>query len=245
MKDILVVCPTRERHDLRQRMYDSWKTCTEERSDLLFVADADDSTPHVGETMVVQRGNLVEKMNAAVADRIDCGYRFMFFLGDDNVFCQPWESEVLSAAPEFPLSLQWTYDGFQVQHLPVHPMLSTKLCKLLGWFFYPKLKHYFVDNASLDFARYLGYELGVGDAAWRFHRNVLIEHRHVDTGKGKDDAVYAASRQRWNEDSWTYNNVWLRHELWQTVRRVCEAYKQEQRPAEEQPAVENLHPAVV
>lgn len=223
MKDILILCPVRGRAGNDIRLLETWSKKTEGLSEVLFVCDDDDETPRNYECKVtIPRKNVPLKTNTAIELYPD--YRFYMFVGDDVVFTQQWESQFISSC-KHPASMVWAYDGAQYQHLPCHPMLSGNLVKALGWFFYPKLQHLYVDNVLLDIVRYLGYELGVGDQLWTWERDILIEHLHADFNKAPNDELYQSVDGLWAKDKHTYHQTWLKNDLWPTIRRLKEVFK--------------------
>jgi hypothetical protein len=216
-KDLLIICPVRGRPGNDDRLHASWAASTTGRSELVFVADDDDQTPRPHRVIRLPRASVPVKVNAAVEMHPE--YSFYMFVGDDVVFSQPWEDQLLSSCPG-PLSLAWAYDGAQNQHLPCHPIMTRTLYRCLGWFFYPKLQHLFVDNALLDAVRYLGYEIGMGDKIWTWRRDILIEHLHADWGKAERDELYRGVDTLWARDRAVYQGTWLSQDLWPTVRKA-------------------------
>ena len=183
------------------------KTKSEGTDMVIYVADND---TRIDEYKVVlsgrnviygpDRGCLVEVLNYLVLLYPD--YEYYSEVNDDHVYItKGWDEKLMKAIED---KGGWgvacgndlvTKDWYHMRH-PSATMISGKIIRALGYFTWPKLKHF----ASDDYHR----DLGEGINALIHLPEVIIEHRcwHA-AGKAENDEVYEAV---YSDEAFNYGN---------------------------------------
>lgn len=100
-------------------------------------------------------------------------------LNDDHVpVTSGWERTIIEAAGTH--SMAWPDDNYG-QRISAH-VKGGDLCRALGWFACPVLKHYFLDDAD---------ELIAPLVDGKYLKDVVVSHEHVNAGRAPMDRTYA------------------------------------------------------
>ena len=235
---ISVLLPTRGRAELLRRFLESVLARSEqpELVEVVVYADADDPASH---------GFLVEGLavRTIVGPRASMGeYNTACFeqsrgdivvLGNDDVVIQTrgWDRKLreMHAAMQDGVYLAYPNDLFKGRDLSAFPILSRRVCQLLGRPFPREYRGAFIDYHLLDIFRRLERR---GHPRLIYLEDVVFEHLHYRTGKGDFDEVYG-KRDRFGDDD-TF--IRLRDERSAAAVRLLEAIEGEA-------AVQPLHAA--
>lgn len=81
-----------------------------------------------------------------------------------------------------PDKIVWGCDDLQNEKLPVHPFIGGDLIRKIGWWAYPGLKHWYVDNVWKHIADTLGCGI--------YLPQVKMTHVHYINGRSQYDRTY-------------------------------------------------------
>lgn len=104
---------------------------------------------------------------------------------------------------------------------PSHPFISTVIPKALGFLIPSELKHFCADGFILELAGELGEIM--------HDTRIVTEHLHPDAGKAEMDDTYRESRQYWESDLKTFNEV-IKPKIAEWAHKVRDYRKQEPFP---------------
>jgi len=202
---ISVLLPTRGRAELLRRFLESVLARSEqpELVEVVVYADADDPASH---------GFLVEGLavRTIVGPRASMGeYNTACFeqsrgdivvLGNDDVVIQTrgWDRKLreMHAAMQDGVYLAYPNDLFKGRDLSAFPILSRRVCQLLGRPFPKEYRGAFIDYHLLDIFKRLENR---GHPRLIYLEDVVFEHLHYRTGKGDFDEIYS-KRDRFGDD---------------------------------------------
>jgi hypothetical protein len=205
MKELLVVCPTRERPKIFKRMLDSYyKTKSSTETEMIVYLHEDDElnlTEYEG--TIKDKGDVT--LRKLVGERLWLAqaynrifllypeYKYYSLLNDDHVFLTPgWDKKLIEiietqgrgwgvACAE---DLLTAWDKFQ------HPsgmVISGNIPRTLGYMVWPKIEHIGIDCYLMHLMN--GIER-------MFHtEEVIIEHMHWSNGKALLDGNYKRAYQ--------------------------------------------------
>lgn len=182
--------PSRERPQNVERLGKAARETVGAAGELLFIFDDDD--PCIDENLdradafgwqseIQPHMITVPKVNAAAARHLD-DVPVIMFLGDDHVPRTPyWDNAIADAFHGLHgtgIVYPW---GLGRTDTPEVWAVSTNIVKSLGWFGYPGVQHFYVDNVWAD--------LGNGAECMVFLQDVILEHMHWTFGKGPRDHI--------------------------------------------------------
>lgn len=191
---LLVIVPTRLRAEQCTRLMESFEQ-TADDAELLFVTDDDDDSyeemdwrghAHIE---MSPRGTTVEKLNATVVG-MGAEYEHLMWTGNDHVFVTPhWDTMMLKALTELGGS-GWVYpNNGRRADIPETWLVSSDVVRLLNWFAYPALNHYYIDNVIGD--------LGKRSGLMKYCPDVIIEHKHYQVDREVEhDALYREAEEK-------------------------------------------------
>jgi ABC-type polysaccharide/polyol phosphate transport system ATPase subunit len=202
---ISLLLPTRGRAELLRRFLESVLARSEqpELVEVVVYADEDDPASH---------GFQVEglEVSTIVGPRVSMGeYNTACFersrgdivvLGNDDVVIQTrgWDRKLreMHAAMQDGVYLAYPNDLFKGRDLSAFPILSRRVCQLLGQPFPKAYRGAFIDYHLLDIFKRLESR---GHPRLIYLEDVVFEHMHYRTGKGDYDRIYGA-RGRFLDD---------------------------------------------
>lgn len=127
-------------------------------------------------------GNLVRATNTIARRIVDSTPDAIIGnLGDDHLCRTPGWDVLVERALATP-GIAYGDDLLQGELLPTAPFVSASIVRALGWYFLPRLRHMFVDDALR--------ELGIATGTLRYLPDVVIEHMHPGAYKAEDDEGY-------------------------------------------------------
>lgn len=184
-----MICPSIDRVGPACEMLSSFYS-TQETSDLIILT---------------ARKNITELINAVNFD----GYDFVTVTNDDFIFETDGWDQMLIDTMGGRAGFAYGFDG-RNNHLPTTCMISTSICRVLGWIQLPGLTHLCGDMVWMT----LGNELG----RLFYRRDVRITHNQ------KPDQVYEKtnSKEMYRRDGEVFRR-WRNEKAFADVRRIREA----------------------
>lgn len=203
---LATICVTHGRPDRAKKCFESWKSTIKfdardgkisDCSDFWFVVDESDLLSHhtpkqlykmnAYQTIVPSATNcrrgMCDPSNFAAQELVN-HYDAIQFVADDFEYLTPdWDEKFKEKYDEFGGTIIWYGDDLlQRENLPTSYIMSTNICKKLGYICNPAFQHLFIDN----WAKKLGEETGT----LCYDPRVIIEHQHPSAGKAEWDANY-------------------------------------------------------
>jgi len=210
-KDLLVICPTRERPQKLHTMYSSYLD-TSRNSDIILCVDVDDPTeysvscpvsvePHKNNTKIIN--DIFNKYP---------NYEYYMVINDDIVFItQDWDIKLMKEGINFPED--GTGRGF-----PTFSVIDGAIPRRLGWLQMPRLEYLYGDT--------VWEMLGRLSRKLKYCPNVKISHPHVAFG-GKEDVISKKTNSQWQYDRDRKAFVdWMNEDLFSDLKKVNEVYGQ-------------------
>ena len=175
---VAVVLPVRNNNSYRaerlKTCLSSWREQTEYLSDVHVIIDDDELdqfeflkdynfiTVHVRPNM-----KLIPKINSVVPMLADI-YEYLAFVGDDIIFRTPWESKVIEYLKSVPAGMAHTntLDRPNVDQFGSHPIITSNMVRILGFYGCPAVDHTFFDNFWMDISNDIGNRKYFGDIIW-------------------------------------------------------------------------------
>lgn len=197
--------PSRERPQNVERLGKAARETIGPDGKLLFIFDEDD--PFLDENLdradafgwqseIQPRLITVPKVNLAARRHLD--EKYLMFLGDDHIPRTPsWDSHIIAAFGALG-GTGFVYPwGLGRTDTPEVCAISTDIVRALGWFGYPGVQHFYVDNVWAD--------LGNGAECMVFLQDVILEHMHWTFGKGPRDHINELAIGCTGSDERAYN----------------------------------------
>jgi hypothetical protein len=205
MRKISLLCPTRGRPDRAMNLLRSVEQTQTQKNELLFCLQEDDP-------MLKQYPSEIVKLSVITPPRTTSYYwnlladksqgEMLMLLGDD-VTCktQGWDqrfNEVYDQYPDGIFNIKFLDGRNKIgrpapvapNELPApHPVISRRWYDALGYFTYPGLRHYCVDDWIDSLAKKLGRSVNLYD----------VEFTHLKQYKADDDVKTTMRRERWTE----------------------------------------------
>ena len=188
-KEILILCPSRERPALCARMLKSLKDVSK-CSSVRLLLDMDDPTleeyralcGRLADSIVIDfRKPITELINNNFMYSADC-FGFFSVSNDDFVYKTDGWDEKLIASMDGKPGIAYGNDMMQGKNLPTTSVISREIPEALGWLQMPTLTHLFGDTVWLH--------LGIGSKCLYYNHEVVIEHHHYFNNKAPQDAIY-------------------------------------------------------
>lgn len=181
----LVIIPTRSRPDNAKRAIEYLKK-NSAISDIVLGLDEDDEMnyPRLDGVMyeVYERKMMVATLNK-IATKYAYKYKFITFLGDDNiVHTKDWDIILSNTLESNGGGITYGDDKLQGQRLPTSVMMSSEIIRCLGYMVPPTFTHLWADN----FWQQLGKQLG----RLYYNPEVNWEHLHYVNNKAEKDDLY-------------------------------------------------------
>lgn len=193
------IVPSRGRPHLAQRLFD-----TGFRHKGVLIVDEDEERlysvvrlPFGWKRMVLPRLCLSQKMNAAFDAYPD--EPWYGNLNDDHLpITIGWERAVIEAAGT--RSMAWPDDNY-AQRIST-PVKGGELCRALGWYCCPRMKHFWLDDAEELLAEAVG---------GHYLPDIVVSHEHVNAGRMPMDRTYRerpsnlrdkVAFEAWKRDEW-------------------------------------------
>jgi hypothetical protein len=190
--------PSRGRPHLAQRLFD----CGFKEKGILILDEGDAQRydrvrlPFGWKKLVLQRLWLSPKLN--VAFDLNPEEPWYGILNDDHLpVTSGWEAEMVREGQK---GMAWPDDNYG-KRISSH-VKSGDLCRLLGWFVCPAIKHYYLDDVD---------ELLAGMVGGRFLSHIMVSHEHANAGRAPMDRTYLERPNpnldkkaflQWRENEW-------------------------------------------
>jgi glycosyltransferase involved in cell wall biosynthesis len=201
--EISLLLPTRGRAALVQRLFDSLVQTTADLRHLEVVLCIDEDDSESREIcrrelslikIVGAPGRTMGKMNR---DCYESSHgRYVMLVNDDLIFRTPhWDRRVLETASRFADEIAIIYgnDLDQGAAVPTFPIVSRRVCELLGEICPSGYRHLHIESHLLDIFKQLAR---LGHKRICYLDDVIFEHMHYVVGKSALDTTYAKKNQR-------------------------------------------------
>jgi hypothetical protein len=200
---VSLLLPTRGRIALVQRLLESLIATTSDLRRLELVLYIDEDDPETGDIchpslslvkIIGRPGETMGNMNR-VCYEASRG-RYVMLINDDVIFrTKNWDSRVLQTANIFPdeIALVYGNDLDQGEAVPTFPIVSRRVCELLGGICPSGYRHLHIESHLLDIFRQLSR---LGHKRICYMEDVIFEHMHYVVGKSALDATYVKKNQR-------------------------------------------------
>lgn len=214
-KDLLVICPTRERLESCLRMIHSFDNKSSNRSKLIFIIDYDDDkfkeykkifslTNH---PFIIRYQKSVCEIHNMMVTQLYPNYNFYSIVCDDFIYhTGSWDKILMKKLIEKGGGFAYGDDGFGGQALPTTCVISGEIIRSLGWIVQPTLKYLCGDLVWRELGQNLNRLFYVPD--------VKIEHMTHLAGKSEIDNTFKRTNSNINytEDNksfrtWRSNNL--------------------------------------
>lgn len=207
MTTLSLLLPTRGRPALVARFLDSvWQQAADPaRVEVVMYMDDDDtashgiSHPHLDLVKIIGPRLAMGALNSACLGRSKG--EIIILCNDDIVVRTPgWDDKIRALHESMPDGIYLAYpnDLFKGRRLCAFPVLARKTCELLGEPFPRAYQGAFIDYHLLDIFKRL--EPRLPRTRIIYMEDVVFEHMHFRSGKGKLDATYTARRRFGDDD---------------------------------------------
>lgn len=202
---ISLLLPTRGRPALAARFFRSVVERTRQLNavEIVLYVDEDDTDSHTLNDENISITKIIGSRVSMGAYNTACLRRssgdIVILVNDDMIIrTDGWDEQIrtLHAEIEDGIYLAYGNDLYKGKSLCAFPIISRRTCEILGDPFPSEYKGAFIDYHLLDIFKRLqkaGYD------RIRYLENVVFEHMHFRSGKGKFDATYAG-RHRFADD---------------------------------------------
>ena len=190
-KDLLVICPTRERPVMCARMVKSFDEKTSKKADLIFIIDHDDKNladyNHLFKYSnhffyVRHQESVTEAYNKIVVDLCP-GYKYYSETNDDFIYrTGNWDRILIKRLREKGGGIAYGNDGYAGPVLPTTSIISGNIIEALGWIHMPTLGFLYNDMVWKEIGQQLNRLFYIPE--------VEIEHLHPYTNKSIPDETH-------------------------------------------------------
>lgn len=196
-KEVLVICPSRGRPKMCGEMIDSFIK-TSKISSLTIALDNDD--PFLYEYIDVFKGRVpytidirkstTEIINSKWRYCSDC-YKYFSVINDDFIYhTEGWDEKLaLMIKLHKGKGIAYGNDLLAKSSIPTTSIISKDIVKAVGWLQLPTLEHLYGDNVW----KYIGEKSG----CLYYNDSVVIEHKHVFSGKMIADETHKRTNDRY------------------------------------------------
>lgn len=215
MKDILIVLPTRNRPENVKRFYEFYTKNTCGKSRVIVMADIDDPNDYSYTGWIIERHprlTPIEKLNMG-AEKYLGDLDVLSYMGDDAVIeTKNFEDVVFEELGDNKLGIIYGQN-----HIPFyavdHPFITASLYKKMGWFYYPKLFHSWMDYVLDDIGKFIRDE-GLGVFFQSEKLSVRNIHPEYVEGLKKDENYYWVYREEiTDKDKAIYEGEWKKKDF--------------------------------
>lgn len=164
---------------------------TSKCSDIIFVFD---------------KGSITELINKVF--NIEWTYEYYHITNDDFIYhTDGWDMLMCDQCKGV------SYANDLMSNIPTAPLIDGRIARTVGWLQMPKLYHLFGDIVWQK----IGQELNV----LKYHKDIIIEHKHYMSRKAKKDSVYEKtnSPDMYNKDQKAYRE-WLKNESKEQIESI-------------------------
>lgn len=232
---ISFLLPTRGRSDLVNRFFSSIVETTSHLKDIEVVLylDEDDTGSHNLDSADFRVVRIVGPMlsmggfNSACLEKATGDV--IILANDDMVIRTPgWDSRIRALHAKFKDQIYFSYpnDLFREGRIPVFPIISRRVCKLLDDPYPAVYQKYFIEVHLFDIFKRLQH---AGFDRIYYYDNVRFEHLHYRAGKATYDETYSLARNKRFDDDMTF--VALTAMRSKNANRLISAIRNEPIPA--------------
>jgi len=172
-----IIIPTHNRPDGLKRIVESVKRCTKEPYEILVCPNI------VGYSTMVSNANRGFKEST--------GDLMVMFCDDHEIMTEGWNERLMDEMPIDGVWLPNTFDGVIMAY---EPIVTRKWTDAVGYFLWPKLRHYYAESWLDDIAKRLDRRFNCG---W-----LHLHHHHPERDPSVPwDETYNQDRKRYADDA--------------------------------------------
>lgn len=225
-RDLLVICPTRQRIGKVKKMLKSYLSTASKEAGLLFCLDADDPdldhyrglfNQYSVAYTVNPRMDITQIFNFTFRELPN--YKYYSQTNDDFIYeTNHWDRLLIDVLNEDlnGTGIVFGNDGIQGENLPTTSIVSGNIVRALGWLQMPRLVHLFGDNVWKT----------IGSAINRlvYVEDVIIKHAHPIADKEQEDEIFKItnSKEMYQTDGKAFE-VWLQVKAKDDITKVMRA----------------------
>lgn len=185
---ILVICPSRGRPALCNKMVDSF-LATSKRASMRLLLDMDDPCLDEYRDLLSKKvDNIIVDFQKPITERINqswnCGkiFKWLSVTNDDFVYkTDGWDQKLIDTL-DGRIGIVYGNDLCQGINMPTSSTISREIPEALGWLQMPRLTHLFGDTV---------WQMIGKEAQCLYYRpDVIIEHCHFFAKKADQDDIY-------------------------------------------------------
>ena len=210
-RDLLVICPTRQRSEQLARMVKSFNETISSKTSLILAVDLDDTTEYNYNCAIS-----IEPQTT-ITNRINSifhayhNFKYYSITNDDMEYLTPdWDSMMMEKG------INCAKDPNRDYPFPVTMVVDGDIPRALGWLQLPTLKHLCNDNVYA--------EIGRRANCLNYHEAVIIEHHHFLFNKSDKDENYTKSQAVLDEDISSFVK-WLAYQSHTDCEKVRKLYE--------------------
>ena len=226
-KDLLVICPTRERPDACARMIKSFHNKTSEKAELVFIIDHDDYWLNEYMDLFERTGHLYFKREydsiCAMHNVIACScypdYDYYSITCDDYIYhTGNWDRILIQKLEEKGGGFAYGDDMFGGPALPTTCVISGQIIRALNWIVMPELQYLCGDMVWREIGQRLNRLFYIPE--------VKIEHMTYLAHKAEMDATFERtnSEESYNKDNRAFRE-WKSKYMERDITKIREALK--------------------
>jgi GT2 family glycosyltransferase len=197
MMNFSILLPTRGRPSLVERLFESILRTAHDPSsiEIILYIDADDLLSHGIEMQGLKVTKLINPPGRSMGQifkecyEISTG-RYIMLMNDDAVFrTKDWDLRVIDVFSKFQDDIAFVYcnDLDQGANVPTFPILSRRVCELLGGVCPTGYLNLHIESHIIDIFKQLKH---YGHNRIVYLSDVIIEHLHYSIGKSGHDETY-------------------------------------------------------
>jgi len=221
-KEILTICPTRNRIEKCEQMWHSYIE-TSEYADIIFVVDDDD--PDLVKYEAFFKSKEI-KYYVRKQEQTTCHINYVFHMNktynyyhltnDDFVYrTKGWDKMFINVFEDYGSGVAYGNDLYMGENLPTAPIISGDIARCLGWLQLPELNHLYGDNVWKVLAE--------GAKRLYYVKNIIIDHKHPFSRKHnveKDETYLRTnSKAMYKHDAEAFD-YWLKNNFNSDLEKI-------------------------
>jgi len=221
--EISLLLPTRGRVQMLQRLFDSLVATADgiETVEVILYIDEDDMATQAVDHPMLRLVRLVKPPRQPMGRMNQQCYeastgRYVMLINDDVVArTRGWDRRIKDSFGKFPdeIALVYGNDLYQGEALSTMPVLSRRVCELIGGVCPQGYHNTYIDLHLFDLFKKLAK---LGQRRLVYHGDLIFEHLHHEAGKASLDATYVKA----NEESDDRLFINLEEERWKQARML-------------------------
>lgn len=220
MKDILTICPSKNRPDRCYNMVKSFKETSSE-SNLIIGIDND-------EKYKKDYLKITQDFNITILEFDHCtttkiyntifnifrNYKYYHMTNDDFIYkTKEWDKKFINKLDSYLYGICYGNDLIQKERLCTAPCISSSIIRAIGWLQLPTLTHLCGD--------FVWFSIGKKLNCLYYLSDVIIEHEHYQNNKANIDDVYLNTNSKeMYETDWRAFNEYVNKQRDQDIDKI-------------------------